>query len=90
MRRRSTTALLAALAVSLPAALLAGPHTPAQAAPGSSGGTGAGAPRSITLLTGDRVTVDSRGRVAVEPAEGREDAARARATVERRYAGCLP
>lgn len=75
MRRRSTTALLAALAVSLPAALLAGPHTPAQAAPGSSGGTGtgAGAPRSITLLTGDRVTVDSRGRVAVEPAEGRED-----------------
>lgn len=72
MRRRSRTTLPAALAVSLPAALLAGPHTPAQAAPDSSGG-GTGAPRTVTLLTGDRATIDSRGRVAVEPAEGRED-----------------
>ncbi|MFJ4648257.1 S8 family serine peptidase [Streptomyces bobili] len=72
MRRRSRTTLLAALAVSLPAALLAGPHTPAHSTPDSSGG-GTGSSRTITLLTGDRVTVDSRGRAAVEPAEGRED-----------------
>jgi hypothetical protein len=72
VRRRSITTLLAALAVSLPAALLAGPHTPAQATPDSSGG-GTSSSRTITLLTGDRVTVDSRGRAAVEPAEGRED-----------------
>ncbi|MFH8693493.1 S8 family serine peptidase [Streptomyces chartreusis] len=72
MRRRPRATLLAVLAVSVPTALLAGPPAMAQTTSDSPGG-GTGAPRSVTLLTGDRVTVDSRGRVAVEPAEGRED-----------------
>ncbi|MFJ9036713.1 S8 family serine peptidase [Streptomyces sp. NPDC102406] len=70
MRRKPRPTLTAALVVTLPAALLAGPHALAQASPG---GGGTGAPRSVTLLTGDRVSVDGRGRVAVDPAEGRED-----------------
>ncbi|MEU9558154.1 S8 family peptidase [Streptomyces fumanus] len=72
MRRHLRTAVLTALAAALPAALPAGPQPPAQAA-GRPGADGTGGPvRTVTLVTGDHVTLDGRDRVTVEPAKGRE------------------
>ncbi|NYI07604.1 S8 family peptidase [Allostreptomyces psammosilenae] len=83
--RRTHRATATALAATLAAALLAGAAPGALAtvpdagratatAPPAPTAAGGGALRTVTLVTGDRVVVDSRGRVAsVLPAEGRED-----------------
>ncbi|WP_055534282.1 S8 family peptidase [Streptomyces graminilatus] len=76
-RRASEASALALLtATALAAALLGAPGT--QAAPADSGSTAAtpatpAKTRTVTLLTGDRVTLDATGQViGVRPAKGRE------------------
>ncbi|MDX3636228.1 MULTISPECIES: S8 family peptidase [Streptomyces] len=68
----TTVPLAAALAAALGAGLLASTPDSAKAAPST--GTGTGAPaRTVTLVTGDRVTLDAEGKVTgVTAAEGRE------------------
>jgi subtilisin family serine protease len=63
---------LTSLTSALAAVLLAGLFPPAHAATASPQSPGTGPLRSVTLVTGDRVTLDSRDQVTVEPAEGRE------------------
>ncbi|WP_443333264.1 S8 family peptidase [Streptomyces sp. CB01580] len=71
MRSACVSTIAAAAAV----ALAAGMTTPAaaQPTPARSAGTAAGATHELTLITGDRVTVDAKGRVLrFLPAKGRE------------------
>ncbi|MFM9590851.1 S8 family serine peptidase [Streptomyces scabiei] len=69
-RAVTTVPLAAALAAALGAGLLVSTSDSAEAAPS----TGTGAPaRTVTLVTGDKVTLDAEGKVTgVTAAEGRE------------------
>ncbi len=71
-RAREASALALLTAAALAATLLSAPGT--QAAPTASGTAGTvGAGRTVTLVTGDRVTLDATGQVTgVRPAKGRE------------------
>ncbi|MFF9895522.1 S8 family serine peptidase [Streptomyces longispororuber] len=83
-RRAGAATVAAAAAVALAAGMTspaqAGPGSPAQTGPGSATATATGRDAAVapvrhhlTLLTGDRVTVDATGRVtAFDPAKGRE------------------
>ncbi|MDX3521150.1 S8 family peptidase [Streptomyces scabiei] len=73
-KRRKRAVTTVPLAAALAAVLGAGPpaSTPDSAQAASSTGTGAPA-RTVTLVTGDRVTLDAEGKVTgVKAAEGRE------------------
>lgn len=81
MRIQVKRACAATIASAAAVALTAGLTSPASAAPQSASGAGAAgstvagatAKHRITLITGDRVAVDAKGRpVGFEPAEGRE------------------
>ncbi|MFC4463867.1 S8 family serine peptidase [Streptomyces xiangluensis] len=78
-RRASEASALAALvAAALTAALLGAPESgAAQSAGGTAGTAGAlGKARTVTLVTGDRVTLDATGQVTgVRPGKGREGTA---------------
>ncbi|MEV6384515.1 S8 family peptidase [Streptomyces sp. NPDC051773] len=71
-RAVTTVPLAAALAAALGAGLLVSTPDSAEAAPST--GTGTGAPAgTVTLVTGDKVTLDAEGKVTgVVAAEGRE------------------
>lgn len=75
MRKHVRNACVSTIATAAAVALAAGMTTPAAAgpAPTRSAGTAAGATHELTLITGDRVTVDAKGRVLrFLPAKGRE------------------
>ncbi|WP_320781354.1 S8 family peptidase [Streptomyces sp. CRN 30] len=84
MREQVKRAGAATIATAAAVALTAGLTSPASATPRLTGGAGAtgtatapattaAAGHRITLITGDRVVVDAKGRVlGLEPAEGRE------------------
>ncbi|WP_086167329.1 S8 family peptidase [Streptomyces pharetrae] len=75
MRRQAKRAGAAAVATAAAVALAAGLTTPASAKAGQPAHSSAEltSQHHITLITGDRVTVDAKGRVVgVQPAKGRE------------------
>ncbi len=76
MRRQVKRACAASIATAAAVALTAGLTSPASAEAqlaSGAGATGAAAKNRITLITGDRVVVDGKGRpVGVERAKGRE------------------
>ncbi|MCW3841385.1 S8 family serine peptidase [Micromonospora yasonensis] len=71
-RKLASAGLVGALVLGVPAAAAAGPAAaparPAADRPGSAPGAG---PVTVTLLTGDRVTVSADGKAAVRPAPDR-------------------
>ncbi|WP_443034727.1 S8 family serine peptidase [Streptomyces sp. BE308] len=78
MRRHVKSACVSTIAAAAAVAIAAGMTTPAAAQPdragpaGSKAGAAARATHHLTLITGDRVTVDAKGRVVgFEPAKGR-------------------
>jgi subtilisin family serine protease len=77
LRRQVKSAYAATVATAAAVALAAGMTSPAAAGPeqrtaGTQAASRAGQ-HHVTLITGDRITVDAKGRVlAIQPAEGRE------------------
>lgn len=76
VKRAGVPAVAAAAAVALAAGMTtpaaAQPYSPAAVAKAASGSTGK-ASHQLTLITGDRVSVDAKGRVVgFQPAEGRD------------------
>ncbi|MFD0312826.1 S8 family peptidase [Streptomyces flavalbus] len=72
MRRKPGTVALTALAASLAAVLPAAAPTPSHASAQPVASRTGEPTRTVTLVTGDQVTIDRRDRVTVEPARGRE------------------